>query len=167
MVEIRKNRREESLLKKRREGLQPQQIPSSIHSVVEKKLENLPSMVTGVWSDDNDLQLEATTQFRKLLSIERTPPIEEVIQTGVVSRFVEFLMREDFPQLQFEAAWAISNAISVNHRRKKQYRLVMVSLVLGLQTQKLLALAMAMAGLMFQMPRASKVIENLVKVLLV
>jgi len=31
---------------------------------------------------------------------ERTPPIEEVIQTGVVSRFVEFLMREDFPQLQ-------------------------------------------------------------------
>jgi hypothetical protein len=39
MVEIRKNRREESLLKKRREGLQPQQIPSSLHStVVEKKV---------------------------------------------------------------------------------------------------------------------------------
>lgn len=31
---------------------------------------------------------------------ERCPPIEEVIQTGVVSRFVEFLMREDYPQLQ-------------------------------------------------------------------
>lgn len=92
------------------------------------QLEHLPSMVTGVWTDDNNLQLEATTQFRKLLSIglgsvslclicclvnfngalvnlvfcvsERSPPIEEVIQTGVVSRFVEFLMREDFPQLQ-------------------------------------------------------------------
>jgi len=39
MVEIRKNRREESLLKKRREGLQPQQIPSALHSnVVEKKV---------------------------------------------------------------------------------------------------------------------------------
>jgi len=39
MVEIRKSRREESLQKKRREGLQSQQIPSSLHStVIEKKV---------------------------------------------------------------------------------------------------------------------------------
>lgn len=39
MVEIRKNRREESLQKKRREGLQAQQMPASIHSTaVEKKV---------------------------------------------------------------------------------------------------------------------------------
>ncbi|KAJ4954929.1 hypothetical protein NE237_011712 [Protea cynaroides] len=113
MVEIRKNRREESLQKKRREGMQAQQFPTSIHpSAVERKLESLPSMIAGVWSDDNGLQLEATTQFRKLLSIERSPPIEEVIQSGVVPRFVEFLMREDFPQLQFEAAWALTNIAS-------------------------------------------------------
>ncbi|XP_030958094.1 importin subunit alpha-1a-like [Quercus lobata] len=127
MVEIRKSRREESLLKKRREGLQQlssgaaqnqlQQPPlgSSFQSSaagLEKKLEHLPSMVAGVWSDDSNLQLEATTQFRKLLSIERSPPIEEVIQSGVVPRFVEFLMREDYPQLQFEAAWALTNIAS-------------------------------------------------------
>ncbi|KAG2726973.1 hypothetical protein I3760_01G138200 [Carya illinoinensis] len=114
MVEIRKNKREESLQKKRREGLQSQQsFSSSLHaSTVEKKLESLPSMVAGVWSSDSNLQLEATTQFRKLLSIERSPPIEEVIQSGVVPRFVEFLVREDFPQLQFEAAWALTNIAS-------------------------------------------------------
>ncbi|XP_010268071.1 PREDICTED: importin subunit alpha-1-like [Nelumbo nucifera] len=113
MVEIRKNRREESLLKKRREGMQAQQFLTAVHaSTVEKKLESLPSMVAGVWSDDGGLQLEATTQFRKLLSIERSPPIEEVIQSGVVPRFVEFLLREDFPQLQFEAAWALTNIAS-------------------------------------------------------
>lgn len=33
------------------------------------QLEHLPSMVTGVWSDDHNLQLESTTLFRKLLSI--------------------------------------------------------------------------------------------------
>ncbi|XP_075654115.1 importin subunit alpha-2-like [Castanea sativa] len=121
MVEIRKSKREESLQKKRREGLQAthqQSFSSSLHAsattttTVEKRLESLPSMVSGVWSTDNNLQLEATTQFRKLLSIERSPPIEEVIQSGVVPRFVEFLVREDFPQLQFEAAWALTNIAS-------------------------------------------------------
>ncbi|MBA0783913.1 hypothetical protein Gotri_001554 [Gossypium trilobum] len=113
MVEIRKNRREESLQKKRREGLQAQPMPASLHSsAVEKKLENLPAMVAGVWADDSNMQLEATTQFRKLLSIERSPPIDQVIQAGVVPRFIEFLVRDDFPQLQFEAAWALTNIAS-------------------------------------------------------
>lgn len=33
------------------------------------QLESLPAMIAGVLSDDNNQQLEATTQFRKLLSI--------------------------------------------------------------------------------------------------
>ncbi|KAH9754145.1 Importin subunit alpha-2 [Citrus sinensis] len=77
-----------------------------------RKYASLPGMVAGVWSDDSGLQLEATTQFSKLLSIERSPQIDKVIQSGVVPRFVEFLMREDYPQLQYEAAWALSNIAS-------------------------------------------------------
>ncbi|CAN6468286.1 unnamed protein product [Victoria cruziana] len=113
MVEIRKNKREENLLKKRREGMQAQAfVPTMQATAMEKKLESLPAMIAGVWTEDNNLQLEATTQFRKLLSIERSPPIEEVIQAGVVPRFVEFLTRTNFPQLQFEAAWALTNIAS-------------------------------------------------------
>ncbi|KAM7481817.1 hypothetical protein LguiB_006400 [Lonicera macranthoides] len=117
MVEIRKNKREDNLLKKRREGnllLQSQQLPDSSHSpaAIEKRLESIPSMVQGVWSDNPISQVEATTQFRKLLSIERSPPIDEVIKAGVVPRFVEFLGRPDLPQLQFEAAWALTNVAS-------------------------------------------------------
>ncbi|KAL6557961.1 Inositol monophosphatase 1 [Orobanche minor] len=113
MVEIRKNRREESLQKKRREGIQQFPISEATNGIDEKvQLDNLPSMIASVWADDPSRQLEATTQFRKLLSIERSPPIQEVIQAGVVPRFVEFLMRGDFPQLQFEAAWALTNIAS-------------------------------------------------------
>ncbi|GMH27829.1 hypothetical protein Nepgr_029672 [Nepenthes gracilis] len=114
MVEIRKNRREESLQKKRREGLQNAQqfLTVSSPSDFDKKIDSLPSMVAGVYSDIPDAQLEAITHFRKLLSIERSPPIEEVVQSGVVPRFVEFLGRNDFPQIQFEAAWALTNIAS-------------------------------------------------------
>lgn len=39
------------------------------HSEFIWQLESIPSMVQGVWSNDTNAQLEATTQFRKLLSI--------------------------------------------------------------------------------------------------
>lgn len=46
MVEIRKSRREESLQKKRREGLQAQQMPASLHSsAIEEKVSRLPDLV--------------------------------------------------------------------------------------------------------------------------
>ncbi|KAL2464577.1 Importin subunit alpha [Forsythia ovata] len=113
VAEISKNWREESLQKKRCEGLQGNQqfaIPVEATTSIDKKVEfeNLRAMVDGVWSDDSIRQLDATTKFRKLLSRERISIIQKVIQAGVVPRFVAFLMREEFPQLQFESAWAIA-----------------------------------------------------------
>ncbi|PWZ10163.1 Importin subunit alpha-1a [Zea mays] len=103
MVEIRKSRREESLLKRRREGLQAQ-VPAP-PSGVEKKLESLPAMVSGVYSDDNNLQLEATTQFRKLLSIENT---KAVIDHGAVPIFVK-LLGSGSDDVREQAVWALGN----------------------------------------------------------
>ncbi|XP_027936101.1 importin subunit alpha-4-like, partial [Vigna unguiculata] len=40
------------------------------------------------------------------------PPIQEIVATGVVPRFVEFLSREDSPQLQLESVCVLTNISS-------------------------------------------------------
>ncbi|TXG70232.1 hypothetical protein EZV62_005167 [Acer yangbiense] len=76
------------------------------------RLEQLPKMEAVIISADRNEQLRATTFFWMLLSAECSPPIEEVIQAGVVPCFVYFLKRDDSPRLQFEAAWVLTNIAS-------------------------------------------------------
>ena len=52
---------------------------------------NPEAFLTGIYSDDINLQLPAVSQIRKLLSLEKTTPIEEAIAAGVIPRLVQFL----------------------------------------------------------------------------
>ncbi|PIA15327.1 importin subunit alpha-2 [Coemansia reversa NRRL 1564] len=116
-VEIRRQKREESLTKRRNFNLpegtlsdseDEEQGTSANH---EQLQEMFPPMISGLYSDNLDEQLAAVTRFRKLLSKERSPPIEEVIECGVVPRFVE-LLRSSHSVIQFEASWALTNIAS-------------------------------------------------------
>jgi importin subunit alpha-6/7 len=50
--------------------------------------------------------------IRKILSVEDNPPIEEVVDSGIIPTLVEYLNKPEFPQLRLEAAWILTNVAS-------------------------------------------------------
>lgn len=114
-IELRRSKREEQVRKRRQQNQQQGaggQTQPANQGELNQKLQQLPQLVQMVNSTDPGQQLEAVVWFRKLLSIERNPPIQRVIDSGVVPRLVECLSRSDRVDLQFEAAWALTNIAS-------------------------------------------------------
>ncbi|XP_062198232.1 importin subunit alpha-1b-like isoform X2 [Phragmites australis] len=113
LARVRKESRDSALQKRRCAGVAAGSGAKAVPHppALEKKLQMLPEMMQGLYSDDSSMQLEAIREFRKLLSIDK-PPIQEVTNSGVVPSFVQLLSREDYPELQFEAAWALTNIVS-------------------------------------------------------
>lgn len=74
-------------------------VPSSgtVRMISEATRQQILEHRANIMSDDPVKQHASTQHFRRLLSIERSPPIQEVIDAGVVPRFVQFLHMSDNP----------------------------------------------------------------------
>jgi importin subunit alpha-1 len=119
--QIRKNKKEESLWK-RRIGLNQEketsEVANSDSELSQRKLgtvndiPELTRILTSPASTDVE-RIEATRGFRRILSVERDPPVDEVLNAGVLPHFVHNLIAN--PQasvLIFESAWALTNIAS-------------------------------------------------------
>jgi hypothetical protein len=61
---------------------------------------------------DDAALLEVIRGFRKMMSVEDNPPVDEVLESGVLPAFVQMLQLNDKPKIQFESAWALTNIAS-------------------------------------------------------
>eukprot|EP00010_Vexillifera_abyssalis_P004360 CAMPEP_0201552508 /NCGR_PEP_ID=MMETSP0173_2-20130828/16758_1 /ASSEMBLY_ACC=CAM_ASM_000268 /TAXON_ID=218659 /ORGANISM="Vexillifera sp., Strain DIVA3 564/2" /LENGTH=516 /DNA_ID=CAMNT_0047963007 /DNA_START=69 /DNA_END=1616 /DNA_ORIENTATION=- len=113
-VSIRKQRRNQERLKRRQISNFPAGSGSSGKEQINFNPAELPGLAQALSAPSEQTQLEALVKFRKILSIENNPPIQLVIKTGVVPKFLQFLKMDTKPGLQFEAAWALTNIASGN-----------------------------------------------------
>ncbi|XP_061106298.1 importin subunit alpha-8 isoform X2 [Conger conger] len=117
-VELRKNHRNESIMKKRNISTPDEvELNSDNLEVISATIEDIISNVNGKTKEEQTRGCQAA---RKLLSRERDPPLKAIIDAGLLTRFVEFLGRDDDSTLQFEAAWALTNIASGNSWHTQQ-----------------------------------------------
>lgn len=128
-LQLRKSKKEEGLQKRR--AMANTQVEAAVPEVEDsnRNVAAVPSIQTYTSADIPSLAetfrkvnattediLNAVTGFRKLLSVEKNPPVQEVISANVLPNFIQLLMHPD-PKVQFEAAWALTNVASTEFTR--------------------------------------------------
>lgn len=78
---------------------------------------NLQEILTKTSNTNPEIRFEGVRAARKLLSIDRNPPIDDLIQANILPILVESLTADAYPNLQFESAWALTNIASGNSRQ--------------------------------------------------
>ncbi|KAL3067141.1 hypothetical protein OYC64_016977 [Pagothenia borchgrevinki] len=108
-VELRKANKDENFMKRRNISVDLSSDYISNEMVASLDIEDI---IKDVNSNCRESQTRGCQAARKLLSQERNPPLKEIIDSGLLARFVSFLSMDDEPNLQFEAAWALTNIAS-------------------------------------------------------
>lgn len=119
-IELRKQKKEDQVLKRRNIGLNgEEEILNDKTNVACSNTQpaqnlTLAEIIDIIQKNTTDVEqlFVAVQSIRKMLSRERNPPIDDVIKANLVAKLVTYLGCEENTNLQFEAAWALTNIAS-------------------------------------------------------
>jgi importin subunit alpha-6/7 len=120
---IRKDKKEEGLAKRRNLGEVANQenehtelatFGAELNTAAKRvyTVADIPTLLAGLQSPEVSVQVDCVRGFRRLLSLEKHAPVKQCINCGAVPFFVQFLQRHENTELQFEAAWVLTNIAS-------------------------------------------------------
>ena len=136
IVKLRKDKKEESLQKRR--AMASTQVPQSTSEATQSSgtdtvsnangakqtydVSHIPMLMQTIRKAGVSQEEVLTTVrgFRKILSVEHEPPVEAVLQCGIMPILVQLLSAsgdKKSEDIQFESAWALTNVASTNHTR--------------------------------------------------
>ncbi|XP_012526791.1 importin subunit alpha [Monomorium pharaonis] len=112
-VELRKAKKDDQLSKRRNLSTK-QELPNLSEEAIVSSISvlSIDEIVNHINSSDETLQLAAIQTCRKLLSREKDPPINDMIEGGIVPLCVKLLDSDHNVSLQFEVAWVLTNIAS-------------------------------------------------------
>jgi importin subunit alpha-2 len=123
-VDLRKAKKDDLLSKRRNVQVSDDESDTGYSPLKDRTNAQQPLMTvdeikTGIFSTDFKVAFKATQAARKILSRERNPPIDVLIEAGLVPKLVAFLNvsspdQSETNQMLFEAAWALTNIASGN-----------------------------------------------------
>jgi importin subunit alpha-6/7 len=138
-VQIRKSKRQEQLKKRRNmnknaqsdsapvDGANQQASGKSSKNLVAKQIcfnvfgdmacdiKNIENISQAVKSNDPKTKYAGIRYVRKLLSVQNDPPVEDILNAGLVPFLVEAIQQNTMIEMVFEAAWALTNIASTQH----------------------------------------------------
>ena len=115
-AELRRAKRSNEAFKKRKlkefeiEWIDIEKSPNQRYSI-----EELDDLINSLINTNKRIVLMGIYGIRKLLSQSMDFPIENIMNSKAVSYIIQCLYFQDCPQIQYEAAWALTNMCTSSH----------------------------------------------------
>jgi len=114
-VSLRKSKKDAQLAKRRQNAPVPSATPETT-TTKDHTIADIPKFMAVLTNEASPIEslCNVVRAVRRMLSVEKDPPVREIADAGIVKYLVHFLQVTDNTDIVFESAWALTNIASTS-----------------------------------------------------